>query len=390
MGRFADWLFGPAEPAVRAETPPASDPSTAITAPPRSAARRAVTTGDAFSISMVYRGIQIHAVAAKQLSLGAERGGKAVKSTPSLLRRPDVSMSRSAFIEQSVVSLACTGNAYWLKTLDEAGQVRNVEVLNPLDAAPLADEAGRLAGYQYRGRTLAPREIQHLSLLRVPGSLKGLGPIQAAQIELRGALDLRDYAANWFEDSGVPNGVLKSDQHLTADAAKQAKATWQESQGARKGVAVLGAGLSYQQIFLSPADAQFLESQKFTVTQVARLLGVPASLMLASVEGSTQTYANVEQDWLGYVRFSLMSYLVEIEDALTELLPRGVEARFNVEGLLRSDTTTRYAAHRTAIEAGFMTVAEVREIENLGPMPAAAPAPEPAAPAPSAAEEATE
>ncbi|WP_350348020.1 phage portal protein [Agromyces sp. G08B096] len=379
MGRFADWLLGPipAEPATREETAPPSDPSTATTPPARTAAPRAVTTGDAFSISMVYRAIQIHAISAKQLSLGAERDGKLVKRTPALIRRPDLGVSRSAFIEQSVVSLACSGNAYWRKTLDSFGQVQNVAVLNPLDCEPVADAAGKLIGYDYRrgaGTTrFKPHEVQHLSLLRVPGSLKGLGPIQAAQVELRGALDLRDYSSNWFEDSGVPNGVLKSDQHLTAEVAKQAKAQWNESQGARKGVAVLGAGLAYQQIFLSPADAQFLESQKFTVTQIARLFGVPASLMLASIEGSTQTYANVEQDWLGYIRFALMSYLVEIEDALTELLPRGTSAKFNVEALLRSDTTTRYNAHKVALEAGFMTVAEVREIENLGPLPETAP-----------------
>lgn len=370
MGRFADWLLGPipAEPANREDTAP-----TGMTAPARETAARPVTTGDAFSISMVYRSIQIHAISAKQLSLDAERDGKLVKRAPALIRRPDLGVSRSAFIEQSVVSLACTGNAYWRKTTDSAGQVQNVEVLNPLDCEPVADSAGKLVGYSYKGSKLKPSEVQHLSLLRVPGSLKGLGPIQAAQVELRGALDLRDYSANWFEDSGVPNGVLKSDQHLTAETAKQAKAQWNESQGARKGVAVLGAGLAYQQIFLSPADAQFLESQQFTVTQIARLFGVPASLMLASIEGSTQTYANVEQDWLGYIRFSLMSYLVEIEDALTELLPRGTSAKFNVEALLRSDTTTRYNAHKVALEAGFMTVAEVREIENLGPLPATAP-----------------
>lgn len=377
MGRIADWFLGPvpAEPtATREDAPPPSDPSTATRPPARQPAARAVTTGDAFSISMVYRAIQIHAISAKQLSLNAERDGQLVKRAPALLRRPDLGVSRSAFIEQSVVSLACSGNAYWRKTFmtgDDNRQVANVAVLNPLDVEPVGDEAGKLVGYKYRGGDLKPHEVQHLSLLRVPGSLKGLGPIQAAQTELRGALDLRDYSSNWFEDSGVPNGVLKSDQHLTADAAKQAKTAWNESQGARKGVAVLGAGLSYQQIFLSPSDAQFLESQKFTVTQVARLFGVPASLMLASIEGSTQTYANVEQDWLGYIRFSLMSYLVEIEDALSELLPRGTAAKFNVEALLRSDTTTRYNAHKVALDAGFMTVAEVRDIENLGPLPAA-------------------
>lgn len=364
---FIEWLLGPA-PQQRDDTPPPSDPSTATTPPARAARPGSVSAKDAFSISTVYRAIQIHAISAKQMSLQARRGDKPVTRTPQLIRRPDLNLSRSAFIEQAVVSLACTGNAYWRKTFDDAGQVANLTTLNPLDVTP-RDSNGTITAWSYQGRELHPDDVQHLALLRVPGSVTGLGPIQAAQIELRGALDLRDYSSNWFTESGVPNGVLKSDQHLSADAAKAAKDAWNESQGARKGVAVIGNGLDYKPIYLNPADAQFLESQKFTTTQVARLFGVPASLMLAAVEGGSQTYANVEQDWLGYIRFSLMSYLVEIEEALTGLLPRGMEAKFNIEALLRSDTTTRYQAHKTAIGAGFLTVDEVREIENLPPLP---------------------
>src|SRR5699024_7486663 len=121
----------------------------------------------------------------------------------------------------------------------------------------------------------------------------------------------------------------------------------------------------YSPILLNPADAQFLENQQFTVTQIARLFGIPASLMLAVVEGGSQSYANVEQDWIAYIRFSLMSYLREIEEAFTKLLPNGQTARFNIETLLRADTKTRYEAHEIAIRAGFMKPEEVREIEGL-------------------------
>lgn len=128
---------------------------------------------------------------------------------------------------------------------------------------------------------------------------------------------------------------------------------------------MLGQGLHYEAMFLNPKDAQFLESMQFSTTQIARLFGTPSSLMLAAVEGSSQTYQNVEQDWLGFVRFSSMQYLIEIEDALSQLLPRGQYAKFNVEALLRTDTTTRYAAYAKAIEAKWMFPDEVRRIENL-------------------------
>lgn len=318
---------------------------------------------------MVYRAISIHAVAVKQMSIKAYRGDEEV-SAPPWLRRPDVNLSRAAFLEQTVVGLASTGNAYWKISRDNQGRINNLENMNPLDMRPTTNLAGKVTGYTYNSdKTYTTDDIKHLTLLKVPGKVEGLGPIQAAQVELRGAIDTRDYAGNWFHDSGVPNGVLKSDQVLSPDQAKAAKDSWNTTAGARNGVAVLGNGLTYTPVYLNPEDAQFIQNQQFNVTQIARLFGVPSSLMLATVEGNSQTYQNVEQDWLGYVRFSLMQYLVEIEDALTSLLPGTREAKFNVEALLRSDTTTRYNSYKTAIEGGWMTVDEVRKIENLGDLP---------------------
>ena len=115
--------------------------------------------------------------------------------------------------------------------------------------------------------------------------------------------------------------------------------------------------------------------------------------MLTAIDGNSMTYSNVEQEWLGFVRFGLMSYLRRIEEAFTSITPRGQTVRFNVEALLRSDTKSRYDAHNIALSAGFLTVNEVRKIENLPPIaggdavapanPASPPAPtEQPAPAP--------
>ena len=128
---------------------------------------------------------------------------------------------------------------------------------------------------------------------------------------------------------------------------------------------VLGKGLHYDPVLISPKDALWIEAQQFDTLEIARIFGVPSSLMMTAIDGNSMTYSNVEQEWLGFVRFGLMAYLRKIEDALTALTPRGQRVRFNLDALLRSDTTTRYAAHRTALEAGFLTRDEVRAIENL-------------------------
>lgn len=317
---------------------------------------------------MVYRAIQIHAISAKQLSIDTTRYGRVVADHP-LTRKPDPESSRSSWIEQLVVSMASTGNGYAEIIRDAFGQAIALPVLNPLQVRIHTNAAGRVTKYTYRTRELQPRDVMHVTLLRVPGSAYGLGPIQAAQPDLRGAISTRDYAAAWLDDSGVPTGVLTSDQNINRETATQAKTYWNENAGQKNGVVVLGNGLNYRPIFLSPKDVQFIESQQFSVTQIARLFGTPASLMLAAVEGNSQSYSNVEQDWLAYVRFTLMGYLTEIEDALSDLLPGARRARFNIEALLRADTTTRYLSYKTAIEAGFMTVPEVRVIEGWAPLP---------------------
>lgn len=362
--------LGVIEQRAESETPAGVMP------PARDAA--AVNPSTALSISSVFRAVQIHQIAASQLSIDVDRRDQTIP-VPSLIRQPDQEMSRSAWIGKNIVSLATTGNAFWrIKRARRSDRITDLPVLNPHEVAILEDRKGRTY-YSHKGTIYSRDEIQHLALLRVPGKREGLGPIQAARAELAGIVDLRDYASSWFNASGVPSGVLKTEQVLSPDQAERYQVKWTSTPAGQ--VRVLGHGLNYQPVLLNPADAQWLENQKFSVTQVARLMGVPASLMLAAVEGTSQTYANVEQDWIGYVRFSLMGYLREIEEALSVTLPRGQDARFSIETLLRTDTKTRYEAHKVGIDAGFLTVDEVRDIEHLGPMP------DQPAPAPAASEE---
>lgn len=340
--------------------------------PPSRSGTGVVTADQALQIADVYRAVQIHETAAGQLTLDGIKAGLKLDETPSLLRQPNVDQPLSAFIEQAVVAMATTGNAFWRKTRSTStGQVSNLEPLNPhlvtvYESRPTFRGPAKIT-YGYDGKRFDQRDIQHLQLLRVPGRCAGLGPIQAAQNELAGVLDVRNYATGWFRDGQAqPNGVLSTDQQLTREKADDYKQLW--NAGADGGIRVLGAGLTYTPILLKPEDAQWIEARNFNVTQVARLFGVPASLMLAPVEGTNLTYQNVEQEWLAYVRFSLMAYLREIEEALTACLPRGTSARFDVDALLRPDTKTRYDAYDVGIRAGFLRRSEARAREHLPPV----------------------
>lgn len=341
-----------------------------------------VTVASALTLPAVYRGIQILATTGAQLArdLIVTRGDEQVTPTPAIIRRPDVNRSASSFVKRYIVGMASTGNAYLRHIRNPFNNaVDSVELLNPLTTTPYYDDHGRkVYDAVVNGRlvTLKDSEVTHLRLLEVPGMIVGLGPIQANRAGLAGALDLRAYADNVFRDGKVPSGVLSSSAQLDKIKADAMRERFHESiEGGQ--VAVLGHGMTYEAVMLKPIDAQWLESQQFSVTDIARIFGIPASYMLAEVNGSSLTYSNLEQVDTQFVRTTLLAYLVELEDALTDLLPRGQEVRFRTDSLLRADSKTRAEIHKTYLDAGVLSPATVARLEGLPTPPPAKPAPAP-------------
>lgn len=366
---------------IRAAFTGRQDAPAGILPPARSALTADLTTDDALHISTVYRAFQILSTAAMQLPLTIERGEESLP-LPSWMAKPDLDRPAAAFSELTVHSLAGTGNAFWLiDRLPSGSTPLSLRVLDPAEVFvhPRQSDPTKLSHYTWRGRDYTPSEIKHLALMRLPWRIRGLGPIEAARAELTGAADMQRYASQWFQESDVPSGVLSTDQQINAEQAAIAKQRWRDT--ADGGVRVLGQGMRYAPITLNPRDAQWLEARRFTSTEICRLFGMPSSLMLATVEGNSSTYANVEQDWLSFTRFTLMRYLLEIESAWTDLLPRGQRARVNVDGLLRTDTRSRYEAHEIGLRSGFLTINDVRRLEHLPSLPGGDTPPKPAPPA---------
>ena len=328
------------------------------------------TVEDVTTMEAVYRALTILETGAMQLSMDCWRTISGITQRiepPGYVRNPDPTEPDAAtFHAGTVVSLATRGNAYWRKHRDPSSQVIALELLDPLEVTPHRSPRGSAIIYTHKGEELTRWDIQHLKLLRMTGRMEGLGPIQATQASLAGALALREYSNTWFDSSHV-DAILKSEQNITAEQAASLKKRWNDSQRMKDGPAVLGQGLTYEPLSLKPSEVQWLENQEFSVTQIARLFGIPSSYMLASIEGTSQTYKNQEQEDIAFVRFTLMRYLREIELAMSAILPRGTIARFNVDALLRTDTLTRYKSHEIGLRAGFLTVSEVRSIEGLDP-----------------------
>lgn len=351
---------------------------TGIVPPARPVAVAPVYDGEAIALPSVFRAVQILTTSVAQLSLDVEKQDTVLDRTPALVRRPNLDMSRSEWLARIVESMAFTGNAYLKRDRAGDGSTINIDILNPHRVRIDQDQRGHLS-YCVDGDKYDRRDIEHLKFLPpMPGNLYGLGPIQAAQSTMRSSVDMSAYMGRWFSESGQPTGILSSKQKLTAEQALRHRNVWNglNPDGTTRenptdnpsGIKVLDADTSYQPTLLNPKDAMFLEAQGWTTKEIARIFGVPSSLMLVALDGNSMTYANVEQEWLSFVRFTLMGYLRPIEEALTALTPNGQTVRFNIETLLRTDTKSRYDAHAVALANGFMTVEEVRRLENLPPL----------------------
>jgi HK97 family phage portal protein len=289
---------------------------------------------------------------------------------PVLINNPSIDQNRRDFLFQTVSDLALEGNAYWYKNYGSNGQVNNLTILPAASVLPSYPKMkdGTIdystIVYDYLGKRYTKKEIEHLRIFSRAGELKGVSPIASCYKDISAAIDLRDYAGNWFTSAGVPTGVLKTNAMLNKEDADLVTANWHNKQQNRQ-VAVLGNGFEYQQIALSPRDALFTEVQDQQVQAVARLFGVPARLLLTSVPGASDTYTNLQDENQVFYRHTLMAYTDAITDALSNCLPRGNRVEFDFEHLFKADVAARYNYYKVAIEAGILTAEEVRTKEGL-------------------------
>ena len=127
---------------------------------------------------------------------------------------------------------------------------------------------------------------------------------------------------------------------------------------------MLTGGLSYQPLSWSPDDLQLLESRRYSSEQICTIFGVPSHLVGVPIADS-KTYSNVQQDNRAFVTFTLRGYMSRIEQSFSGLIPRGQVALFNTDDFERADRQTRYEAHKIALDAGWLTIDEIRRIEDL-------------------------
>jgi HK97 family phage portal protein len=295
-----------------------------------------------------------------------------IEPRPGILVTPAAGTPMHDWLAQVVRSLLLAGNAWGLVTDRTGAGLRpsRIELLDPARVTVQVDPDGGVT-HRLDGREIDQDDLWHLRAYPVAGQVLGLSPIAYAMQSIGAA---EQFGAKFFGDNATPSGLLTTDQRLTRQQAQDLSDMWQTTQKGKRKTAVLGDGAKWQAVSVAPEESQFLETMRFNVTQVCRLFGV-APEMIAAASGDSLTYANVEMRSLDFLTYTVGPWLTRIETALTDLVARGTYVKFNSGALLRTDLKSRYESYSIALASGFLTLDEVRELEDREPLPASSATP---------------
>lgn len=340
---------------------------------------KVVNERTAMQTSAVYACVRILAESVAGLPLHVyERtanGSKSTKPSHPLYRllhdEPNREMTSFVFRETLMSHLLLWGNAYSQIIRDGRGFPIALYPLLPDRMAVDRNESGELV-YTYqsdKGQVKLRRE----NVLHIPGlgfdGLIGYSPIAMAKNAVGLALATEDYGAAFFANGANPGGVLEHPGVIKPEQADRLRESWQSQFGGANAhkVAVLEEGLKFHQMSIPPEQAQFLETRKFQINEIARIFRVPPH-MVGDLEKSS--FSNIEQQSLEFVKYTLDPWVVRWEQSLQQalLLPSEkatIFIKFNLDGLLRGDYQSRMQGYSTGIQNGFMSVNDVRGLEDM-------------------------
>ena len=294
---------------------------------------------------------------------------------------PNPEMTSFVFRETLMTHLLLWGNAYAQIIRNGKGQVVGLYPLMPNRMRVDRDEHGHLY-YQYQMQdsdaptmkngtvNLKPSDVLHVPGLGFDG-LVGYSPIAMAKNAIGMAIACEEYGAKFFANGATPGGLLEFPGTVkNPDAIRESWNKCFSGSNSHK-IAILEEGMKYTPISISPEQAQFLETRKFQIDEIARIFRVPPH-MVGDLEKSS--FSNIEQQSLEFVKYTLEPWIVRWEQALNRALLSDSEksayfVKFNVDGLLRGDYQSRMNGYATARQNGWMSANDIRELENLDRIP---------------------
>ena len=355
-----------------------------------STAGKYVNERSAMQMTAVYSCVRILAEAVAGLPLHlykyTESGGKekAIDHPLYLLLHdePNPEMSSFVFRETLMTHLLLWGNAYAQIIRNGKNEVIALYPLMPNKMSVDRDEHGQLYYTYQRSNEEAPTMkgssviLKPSDVLHIPGlgfdGLVGYSPIAMAKNAIGMAIACEEFGAKFFANGAAPSGVLEHPG--TIKDPSRVREAWQSQFGGSSNsgkVAVLEEGMKYTPISISPEQAQFLETRKFQINEIARIFRVPPH-MVGDLEKSS--FSNIEQQSLEFVKYTLDPWVIRWEQSIMRSLLTPEEkktyyTKFNLDGLLRGDYQSRMNGYAIGRQNGWMSANDIRELENLDRIP---------------------
>ena len=333
-----------------------------------------VDSETAFRVNAIYSAVSLISDTISTLPVTAflRRGNDrfVMLPEPEWVRKPDVDTTREAFYGSIIVSLLLDGNAF-IRVYTRNGQVVNLSVLNPTQVEIKREALGQVR-YIVQGedRPLTGDDVIFIPDVVRPGQIRGISRVDSLKENWGLALALESFAARFFGQGATTLVIIEVPDDITFEQAKNLSDSFDlRHKGFKRAhkTGVLTNGAKYRETSVPNDQAQFLDSRRMAVEDVARAFNVPPHLL--GLPGTT-SYASVEQNNLAWVTHCLRPIIQKIEGALSPLLalsPNSQDAflRFNIDGLLRADYNSRMSAYSVGLQAGFMTINDVRRLEDL-------------------------
>lgn len=290
---------------------------------------------------------------------------------------PNPEMSSFNFREALMSHLVLWGNAY--AEIDwnmNKGRPRALWPLLP-NKMRVKREKGDLY-YYYRLPDGQEKIFPAINIFHIPGlgfdGLIGYSPIHMAREAIGLSLATEEFGARFFGNGARPGGVLEHPGKLGTPAQDNLRKSWSEMhQGLsnQHRIAILEEGMKYHQIGIPPEDAQFLETRKFQRSEIASFFHIPPH-MIGDLEHAT--FSNIEHQAIEFVVYTMRPWFVRWEQVISKklLFPnerRDYFAEFLIDGLLRGDVESRYKAYSVGRQWGWLSANDVRELENMEPLP---------------------
>lgn len=327
----------------------------------------------ALSLVPVFAAVRLLASAVSTLPLKPYRrlGDERVpmSSLPALFDALATDGELVPWLHRVMTSLALRGNAYGLITSrDGFGFPTRIEWLSPSDVFVDDYRSTIRPVWFWKGREVPREDILHIPWFTIPGKVQGLSPIAAYARAINAGINAVDYGSTWFESGGFPTGKFKNaEQVITQKQADVMRARLASSMRNREPL-VYGRDWDYEPVSVPPEEAQFVDTLRMTVSQIASVYGIPPE-MIGGETGASMTYANVEQQQINFVMFTLRPWLVVLEHAFSAILPDRQYVRFNADALVRADLATRWQTYQIAAEIGAKSVDDIRRLEDEPPLP---------------------